>query len=68
MEQTQCETQTGQKKLTQSRFIILHALHKLRKKIARTASVVQADSKVTFHTITSSISLVTLDEKMDLLG
>ena len=35
------------------------ALHKLLKKRARKTSVVQADSKVRFHTITSSISLVT---------
>ena len=35
------------------------ALHKLLKKRARKSSVFQADSKVRFHTITSSISLVT---------
>ena len=34
---------------------ILHALHKLRKQRARKTSIVQADSKVTFHTIISSI-------------
>ena len=35
------------------------ALHKLLKKRARKSSVFQADSKVRFHTITNSISLVT---------
>ena len=37
---------------------ILHALHKLRQQGARKTSIVQADSKVTFHTITSSIRLL----------
>ena len=37
---------------------ILHALHKLPKQRARKTSIVQADSKVTFYTITSSIRLL----------
>ena len=44
-----------QKKFAQSKCRILHALHKLRKRRARKTSIAQADSKVTFHTITSSI-------------
>ena len=56
---SKCETQSG-KKIAQSKCRILHALHKLRKKRARKTSVAQTDySKVTFHTITSSVSLVT---------
>ena len=54
------ETQRGKKNLLSQIFRILHALYKLRKKRARKTSVVQATlgvSKVTFHTITSSISL-----------
>ena len=47
--------------------MILHALHKLHKKRARNTSVVQADSKVTFHTITSSVSLV-MSELLVVLG
>ena len=43
--------------IAQSKCRILHALHELRKKRARKTSVLQADSKVAFHTITSSISL-----------
>ena len=43
--------------IAQSKCRILHALHELRKKRARKTSVVQADSTVTFHTITSSTSL-----------
>ena len=43
--------------IAQSKCRILHALHELRKKRAKKTSVLQADSKVTFHTITSSISL-----------
>ena len=43
--------------IAQSKCRILHALHELRKKRARKTSVLQADSKVTFHTITSSICL-----------
>ena len=46
-------------KKKKTRCLILKALHKLRKKIARKTSVVQADSKVTFHTVRSSISLFT---------
>ena len=47
-------------RFAQSKFRILHALHNLRyKRESRKTSVVQADSKVTFHTITSSFSLVT---------
>ena len=41
-----------------SKCRLLHALHKLRKKRARKTSVVQSDSTVTLHTITSLISLV----------
>ena len=54
----------AKKKFAQSKCRILHALHKLRKKRARKTSVVQmqTDSKVTFHTITSSISLVTTNK------
>ena len=37
---------------------ILHAPHKLRQQGARKTSIVQADSKVTFHTITGSIRLL----------
>ena len=37
---------------------ILYALHKLRKQRTRKTSIVQADSKVTFNTITSSIRLL----------
>ena len=56
---SKCETQSG-KKIAQSKCRILHALHKLRKKRARKTSVAQTDyTKVTFHTITSSVSLVT---------
>ena len=60
MEQTsfltsKCETQ---KKFARSKCRLLHALHKLRKKRARKTSVVQSDSTVTLHTITSLISLV----------
>ena len=60
MEQTsfitsKCETQGGKKKIAQSKCRIPHALHKLRKKRARKTSIAQADSKVTFHTITSSV-------------
>ena len=63
MEQTsflacKCENQSGQKKNAQSKSRIFHALLKLRKKRARKTSVVLADSKVTFHTITNSVSLV----------
>ena len=47
------------KKIAWSKCRILHALHKLHKKKTRKTSVVQANTKVTFHTITSSISLVT---------
>ena len=60
MEQTSfitsnCETQSGKKKtFAQSKCGLLHALHKLCKKRARKTFIVQADSKVTFHTITSS--------------
>ena len=55
---SKCETQSGKKKIC-SKFRILHALlHKLRKKRARKTSIVQANSKVTFHTITSSIRLL----------
>ena len=43
--------------ISQSKCRILHALHELRKQRARKISVVQADSTVTFHTITSSTSL-----------
>ena len=43
--------------IAQSKCRVFHALHELRKKRARKTSVLQADSKVTFHTITSSISL-----------
>ena len=62
MEQTsfitsKCETQRGQKS-AQSKCRILLAVHKLRKKKARKASVVQADSKVAFHIIMTSVSLV----------
>ena len=47
-------------RFAQAKFRILHALHNLRyKRESRKTSVVQADSKVTFHTITSSFSLVT---------
>ena len=57
---SKCETQSGKKKqFGQSKCRILHALHKLRKKRAGNASVVQGDSTVKFHIITSSISLVT---------
>ena len=64
MEQTsfitsKCETKSGETKFAQWKCRIHHALHKLRKKIARKTSVVQADSKAAFHTIKSSISLVT---------
>ena len=62
MEQTsfitsKCDTQSGKKKkkFAQSKCRILHALHKLRKKRLIKTSIVQAHSKVTFHTITSSI-------------
>ena len=56
---SKCETQSG-RKIAQSKCRILHPLHKLRKKRARKTSVAQTDlSKVTFHTITSSVSLVT---------
>ena len=47
------------KKIARSKYRILHALHKLHKKKTRKTSVVQANTKVAFHTITSSISLVT---------
>ena len=43
--------------IAQSKCRILHALHELRKKRARKTSVLQADSKVAFHTITNSICL-----------
>ena len=43
------------KNFAQSKCKILHALRKLRKKRARKTSIVQADSKVTFHTISISI-------------
>ena len=49
----------GAKKNARSKYRILYALHKLHKKKTRKTSVVQANTKVTFHTITSSISLVT---------
>ena len=49
----------AKEKFAQSECIILHALHKLCKKRARKTSIVQADSKVTFLTITTSVSLVT---------
>ena len=61
MEQTsfitsKCETQGGKKKLlSQSVEYPMHCIIKLRKKRARKTSIAQADSKVTFHTITSSI-------------
>ena len=55
---SKCETQSGEKKISQSKCRILHALHKLCKKRARKTYVVLADSKVTFHAITSSVSLV----------
>ena len=45
--------------LSQSVEYVLQAPHKLRKKRAGKTSVVQADSKVAFHTITNSISLAT---------
>ena len=48
----------AKKIFAQSKCMILHVLHKLRKKRARNTSVVQADPEVTFHTITSSVSLV----------
>ena len=59
MEQTifitsKCMTQSGKTKFAQWKCRILHALHKLRKMRARKTSVVQADSQVTFRTITSS--------------
>ena len=43
------------KNFAQSKCEILHALRELRKKRARKTSIVQADSKITFHTITISI-------------
>ena len=47
-------------RFAQSKFKILHALHNLRyKRESRKTSVVQADWKVTFLTITNSFSLVT---------
>ena len=46
------------KKIAHSNCRILHALHKSCKKRARKTSVVQSDSTVTLHTITSLISLV----------
>ena len=45
--------------LSQSVEYVLQAPHKLRKKRAGKTSVVQADSKVAFHTVTNSISLAT---------
>ena len=44
-----------QKNLLSQIAEILHILHKLRKKRARNTSIVQVGSKITFHTITSSI-------------
>ena len=45
-------------RLVQSKFRILHALHNLySREKGRKTSVVQADSKATFHTIVSSFSL-----------
>ena len=67
MEQTsfvtsKCETQSGKKKkkkkIAPSMCRILHTLSmqaKLLKKRARKTSIIQADFKVTFHTVTSLI-------------
>ena len=47
-------------RFAQLKFRIVHSLHSLRYQRESTkTSVVQVDSKVTFHTITSSFSLVT---------
>ena len=45
--------------LSQSVEYALQVPHKLRKKRAGKTSVVQADSKVAFHTVTNSMSLAT---------
>ena len=50
----------GQAGRSSLRVSLRHVLHKLRKKRARKTSVAQTDySKITFHTITISVSLVT---------
>ena len=47
--------EAAKQNFAQSKCIILDALHKLLKKRARKTAVVQADSKVTFHTVMSLV-------------
>ena len=59
------------KNFAQSKCRIPHALRKLRKKRARKASIVQADSKVTFHTITKILKndkIILLSEPISTTG
>ena len=55
---SKCETQSGKKKLlSQSVEYSMHCIHYAKKR-ARKTSIVQADSRVKFHTIISSIHLL----------
>ena len=56
------------KNFAQSKCRIPHALRKLRKKRARKASIVQADSKITFHTITKILKRILKNDKIILLS